>query len=96
MLGTVFAVTPILAQQASLTLQNSNAALCNKNNTEWSITKTNDATSDPVASGTVVTWTVNVTRGATSSNTVCVDGFVAIQNTGSANVQGKPCGPSCY
>ncbi|MBI2688276.1 MAG: hypothetical protein HYX27_18385 [Acidobacteria bacterium] len=82
-LGALFAAIPALAQQASLTLVNSNAALCNKNNTEWSISKTNDPPG-PVLSETEVTWTVKVTRGATSNNTLCVDGFVSVQNTGTA------------
>jgi hypothetical protein len=35
-----------------------------------------------VESGTPVTFTIDVTKGATSNNTLCVDGYVSIRNGG--------------
>lgn len=68
--------------QASLTLTGSNAALCLNNVTDWSLTKTSP--SPVVQAGEPITWTVTATRGATSSDTLKVSGFVAVTNTGSA------------
>lgn len=72
------------AQQASLTLEGGDLAICHKNNTEWSLTKTADQTSFPTGSGTV-TWTVTVTKGATSPSTLTYGGYLRIWNTGTAN-----------
>lgn len=72
------------AQQASLTLEGGDLVICHKNNTEWSLAKTADQTSFPSGSGTV-TWTVTVTKGATSPNSLTYAGFIRIWNTGSAN-----------
>jgi hypothetical protein len=72
------------AQQASLTLEGGDLVICHKNNTEWSLAKTADQTSFPSGSGTV-TWTVTVTKGTTSPNSLTYAGFIRIRNSGSAN-----------
>jgi len=66
------------APQGSITLRNSSAELCHHNDTAWEIAK-----SGSVAEGTA-TWTVTVTRGATTDNELVVDGYVQVQNTGTA------------
>ena len=73
------------AQQASITLLGGDLAICNKNNTEWSLDKVSlvgDAL--PTATGTV-TWQVTATKGATSPNFLLMNGFLAVKNTGTAN-----------
>jgi hypothetical protein len=65
--------------QASITLSGSDVALCNHNNTEWSLTK--KVTDDDRMAHTV-TWTVTATRGATSDNMILANGFVSVTNTG--------------
>lgn len=72
-----------LAQQASITLKNSDAALCHTNNTAWTLTKTADAST--INDGDTASWTVTVTKGTTSDNILSVNGFVQVQNTGSAD-----------
>jgi hypothetical protein len=67
-----------IAQQGGITLAGSNATLCHSNNTSWSIGKTGQ-----LANG-VATWTVNVTKGATTSNSLGVYGYVDVTNTGNA------------
>ena len=90
LLGTSLAMTSLLgtaalaAPQASLTLKNSDAALCNHNNTEWSLSKVVDSVTGESGNQTV-TWTITSTKGATSANTLQVNGFVAVQNTGTAD-----------
>src|SRR5262245_24854170 len=69
------------AQQASLGLENSAAAICHHNDTSWTITKSVNPTGT-VESGTPVTFTIDVTRGATTNNILCVDGYVSIRNGG--------------
>jgi hypothetical protein len=69
------------APQASLTLKNGDAALCNGNDTEWSLDKTGVYDSGNKS----VTWTVNATKGSISNNILVVNGYLAVQNTGSAN-----------
>ena len=54
---------------------------CYKNDTPWGVTKT-VSPSGPVASGTAVQFTVQITRGATSSNIICAVGYVSIKNGG--------------
>ena len=70
------------AQQASITLRNSDVALCHHNNTDWNLTKTVTSVSEDESD---VTWDVTATRGATSANYLSVNGFVAVQNTGTAD-----------
>ena len=72
------------AQQASLVLEGGDLVICHKNNTEWSFAKAADQTSFPSGSGTV-TWTVTVTKGATSPNQLTFGGYLRIWNSGSAN-----------
>ena len=76
--------TSAWAQQASLTLGGGDLVICHKNNTEWSLAKTADQTSFPAGSGTV-TWTVTVTKGTTSPNSLTYAGYIRIWNSGSAN-----------
>lgn len=72
------------AQQASLTLEGGDLVICHKNNTDWSLTKTADQAAFPGGSGTV-TWTVSVTKGATSDKQLTFGGYLRIWNTGTAN-----------
>lgn len=78
----LMAASQVHAQQASLVLSGSDAVLCNHNTTDWTLTKTSNVGNGPVESGSVVTWTVNATRGATSNNILEVNGFVKISNSG--------------
>ena len=71
------------AAQASLTFTDSGANICYAHNTTWSLSK-DHAGPDTVASGSGVDWTVHVTKIGTSANTICVVGFIAVTNTGSA------------
>jgi len=72
------------AQQASLSLQNSDAALCFGRTTAWSLGKSVDGVTGPAGNQTV-TWTVTATKGAVSNNQLLVSGFVTVTNGGSAN-----------
>lgn len=72
-----------LAQQASITLSNSDLSYCYKQDASWTLTKTNDATG-PVNPGATVNWTVTATKGAPGPKTLCAIGFVSVTNTGSA------------
>jgi hypothetical protein len=69
------------AQQASITLKGSDVALCNKTDTEWSLSK--EGSYNEV--DRTVTWNVTATKGLTGANLLVVNGFVAVQNTGSAD-----------
>jgi hypothetical protein len=68
-----------LAQQASLTVSCGIGSTCNATNTEWSLSKavaSQDATS--------ATFTVSVSKGATSDAIITYTGTLTIANTGSA------------
>jgi hypothetical protein len=67
------------AAQASITLTDSAATICLHNDTSWTIAKTG-----AVTNGTA-TWTVTVTKGATTHDELVVDGYVRVQNTGSGD-----------
>src|SRR5262245_22783089 len=84
--GTIalLAASSGFAQQASLTLKNCDIAICNHNNTPWTLTKTGSYTETSPGIGVVV-WTVTTTRGVTSDNFIEVSGFVTIENGGSAD-----------
>lgn len=82
--GLLTATGTASAQQASLVLEAEGLTICHKNNTEWSLAKTADQNSFPSGSGTV-TWTVTVTKGSTSPNSLTYAGFIRIYNGGSAN-----------
>lgn len=75
------------APQASITLYNSDAALCNADNTDWSLSKTGVfAAADPaVPQVGTVTWTVTATKLGVSHKMLKVNGYVQVTNTGSAN-----------
>lgn len=72
------------AQQASLVLKNSDMSFCYRQQNEWTLTKTNDAGTPPVASGTTVNWTVTATKVTTGPNEICAVGYVSVHNGGSA------------
>jgi hypothetical protein len=72
--------TAFAAPQSSVTLAGSDVALCNKTDTDWSLSKLVTGN----AAGTV-TWTVTATKGAVSDNFLVVNGFVAVTNTGTAD-----------
>jgi hypothetical protein len=69
--------------QASISLINSQAALCHANDTAWSITKTADAST--VTIGGQASWTVTATKGNTGHNYITVNGFMGVKNGGSAD-----------
>lgn len=80
---TVLAPVAAQAQQASLTLDNSDLAFCYGNITPWSLTKSVDSVTGPKGNNTV-TWTVTATKGQTSGNELLVSGYMTVKNTGSA------------
>jgi hypothetical protein len=69
--------------QASVTLKNSVVAFCNVQENDWTLTKTNDQSVQPVPSPTDVTWTITATKTA-GAKTICADGYMQVTNTGSA------------
>jgi hypothetical protein len=66
--------------QSSITLAGSDVALCNKTDTDWSLSK--EVTRND---GSTVTWTVTATKGDVSDNFLVVNGFIAVTNTGTAD-----------
>jgi hypothetical protein len=75
--------TAAFAQQASITLLNCNNALCNANDTAWTLAKEPDSSS--FTGDATITWTVTATKGATSANLISVNGFITVKNTGTAD-----------
>ncbi len=75
--------TAAFAQQASITLVNCNNALCNANDTTWTLAKTPDSQS--LTGDGTITWTVTATKGATTDNFITVNGFITVKNTGTAD-----------
>jgi hypothetical protein len=57
---------------------------CYRQQNEWTLTKTNDAATQPVASGTTVNWTVSATKVTAGPNEICAVGYVSVFNGGSA------------
>lgn len=77
--------TSLLAQQASITLQNSDIAYCYKQDANWTLSKTNDSGYPAsVAPGTTVNWKVTATRGANGPTQLCAVGYVTVLNSGTA------------
>src|SRR3989454_5276378 len=74
--------TTAFAQQASITLVNCSNALCNANDTAWTLAKTPDL--QTFTGNNTITWTVTATKGATTDNFITVNGFIAVKNTGTA------------
>lgn len=70
------------AQQASLTLKNSDAKICYTNNNAWTLTKTSDKLL--YADGETVNWHIQATKSYVNT-TYSVHGAMTITNTGSAN-----------
>lgn len=84
MLGVYGMASVAEAQQASLQLKNSDMNFCYRQQSEWTLTKTNDAVNQPVASDTLVTWTVKATKTTSEVNEICAVGYVSVTNGGSA------------
>ena len=74
---------PASAQQASLSLENSDLALCFGQKTSWGLTKSVDSVTGAPGNQTV-SWTVTATKGATSGAQLLVSGYVTVKNGGSA------------
>ena len=79
----LYGLAPAHAQQASLVLSNCNSALCNTNDTEWSLDKTPQKQDFTGAGSHTIKWLVSATRGQTSENTIQVNGVVTVTNSGS-------------
>jgi hypothetical protein len=77
-----FTGTTAYAQQASITLVNCGNALCNANDTAWTLAKTPDT--QTLTGDNTITWTVTATKGATTDNFITVNGFITVKNTGTA------------
>ena len=74
--------TPTGGPQASITLNNGNVVLTNRNDFDWSILKDGSYTpGDPTGK---IDWTVADTKTGPVNN-LTVNGFVVVTNTGSAN-----------
>jgi hypothetical protein len=76
---------PVLADQASITLLNSDVAYCYKQDQPWTINKTNSTGGSSVLSGSTVNWTITATPLAAGPKQLCAVGIVTVANTGSAN-----------
>ncbi len=74
--------SPVFAQQASITLKNSDVSYCYKQDVPWTLTKSNDR--NTATSGDTVNWTITATKGDPGPKTLCAIGVVSITNTGSA------------
>jgi len=75
---------PASAQQASVSLENGDLALCYGRLTAWGLTKSVDSVTGPAGNQTV-TWTVTATKGAVSGDQLLVNGFLTVKNGGSAD-----------
>ncbi len=76
------AAAALAGPQASITLKGSDAALCNVDDIDWSLTKTTDT---PYVEGSgPVSWTVSASRIDLHDNHLTVNGYVQVQNTGAA------------
>ncbi|MBI3875313.1 MAG: hypothetical protein HY300_05025 [Verrucomicrobia bacterium] len=73
------------AQQASITLLGGDMAICNHNNTDWTLDKASLVGAALAQSSGTAVWQVTATKGATSPNSLVFDGFMGVQNTGTAN-----------
>jgi hypothetical protein len=82
-LAAALALPSVHAQQASLSLENSDVALCFGQKTSWGLTKSVDSITGSPGNQTV-TWTVTATKGATSGAQLLVSGYVTVKNGGSA------------
>src|SRR5262245_14984351 len=71
--GLVEAAKTSTPPQASLSLLGSDVALCNHNDTAWTLAKTGPASA---TDGDTVNWTVTVTRGATTADFLDVNGYM--------------------
>jgi hypothetical protein len=72
------------AQQASLSIDQSDIALCFGNITSWSLNKSVSSVTGPKGNQTV-TWTVTATKGTISGNRLMVGGYISVKNGGSAD-----------
>lgn len=71
------------AQQASVSLENSDLALCYGRLTSWGLTKSVDSITGATGNQTV-TWSVTATKGSVSGDQLLVSGFLTVKNGGSA------------
>ena len=72
------------AQQASLSLENSDLALCYGRTTSWGLTKSVDSITGTPGNQSV-TWTVTATKGSVSGEKLLVSGYLTVRNGGSAD-----------
>lgn len=76
-------VSTAMAQQASITLTNSDAQYCYTHDNAWTITK--EVTGNEVVNGAgTVTWTVTATKDSSAAPTFSVHGGLTVINTGTA------------
>ena len=75
---------PAFAQQASLSLEDSDLALCFGQKTAWGLTKSVDSVTGTPGNQTV-SWTVTATQGATTGPQLLVSGYLTVNNGGSAD-----------
>ena len=68
--------------QASITLLNSDAVLGNFNDTAWTLAK--DTAFPNISNIGTATWEVTAAKGATTHNFLTVNGYMEVNNTGSA------------
>jgi hypothetical protein len=71
------------AQQASLSLENSDLALCYGRLASWGLTKSVDSINGAPGNQTV-TWTITATKGTVSGDQLLVSGYLTVKNGGSA------------
>ncbi len=83
-LAAAFALPSVHAQQASLSLENGDLALCFGQQTPWGLTKSVDGITGTPGDQNV-TWTVTATKGATTGAQLLVSGYVTVSNSGSAD-----------
>jgi hypothetical protein len=77
-------VPAVQAQQASLSLENGDLALCYGRLNAWGLTKSVDSITGTPGNQTV-TWTVTATKGAVSGEQLLVSGYLTVKNGGSAD-----------
>jgi hypothetical protein len=70
----------VRADDASLSLATSNAAIIQTSNTAWSLSKTGAIV--PATSTSTVDWTITATQGAIVGGNLVVTGFMDVANTG--------------
>jgi hypothetical protein len=82
--GTLLSPHTARTQQASLSIDQSDIALCFGNITSWSLNKSVSSVTGPKGNQTV-TWNVTATKGTISGNRLMVGGYISVKNGGSAD-----------